>query len=508
MKVFATILLLFVINSTGLCKSGFVNEVYNTMYNTMSQGNVIKPELIISDDKQQIAEFNPNKNQLIIGQEFINLCRNFGKDSSNALAYVLGHELTHILIQQDGITSQIGTAFASKYYSEQLKRIKKTLRDSLYEYQADEYSIFYAHISGYNVAKVADQVLDSIYSHFNLKDKDLKRYPTLKERKNLVKKAVERMEILKELFDFANYAILTGNYTISQKALETILREKFTSSEIYNNLAVVHLHHAIKDIDTIRYPYSFPFEINFNTRIYTNERGFDDEYNEHLNAAKEYSKNSIEKNATNFQAWVNNSMASFLLDQKIDAYYALEKAKQLTDENNILTIDYLTSVYNHFYKISNSTKEIPQGWFQATIKYLTSIYTHFYKKSNSKEEISQIEQIPNIQKDNSTIEQIENIRIPNYNPTDLKLANSKLLYSNEYIFKKLNNTSFTIFELTSKSLGVTSTLIELKELPVISIQIFKNRSYLPYYNGSKIYIYKNYIFLFNNDILTKCIFFK
>ena len=479
MKVLATILLFILVNTTGLCKSGFVIEVYNTMYNTMSQGNVIKPELIISEDKQQIAEFNSNKNQIIIGQEFIKLCQSFGKDSSNAMAYVLGHELTHILIQQDGITSQIGTAFASKYYSEQLKRIKKTLRDSLYEYQADEYSIFYAHISGYNVAKVAEQVLDSIYSHFNLKDKDLKRYPTLKERKNLVKKAVERMEVLKELFDFANYALITGNYTISQKALETILREKFTSSEIYNNLAVVHLHQAIKDIDTIRYPYSFPFEINFNTRIYTNERSFDDEYYEHLNAAKEYSKNSIEKNATNFQAWVNNSMASFLLDQKIDAYYALEKAKQLSDENNIVTIDYLTSVYNDFYKISNS-----------------------------KEEISQIEQIPNIQKDNSKIEQIENIRIPNYNPTDLKLENSKLLYSNEYIFKKLNNTSYSIFELTSKSLGITSTLIELKEIPALTIEIFRNRNCYSDSKKRKIYAYKNFIFLFNSEILTKCIFFK
>lgn len=262
MKVFLLLLVFLLVRFEIVAqhKDAFVYEVYNTMYNTMSQGQEIKPGIRISEDTDTIAAFIPIKNELIIGTEFIKLCRNFGKDSNNVAAYVLGHEMAHVLLQQNDLTAQIGSSYASPEYSKQLKRSKKTLRDSIHERQADEFASFYAHIAGYSTSDLGSIILDSIYTHFKLKDKDLPSYPTLSERKRISMQANYRMETLKQVFDFANYATLIGNFSFAQKAYETIIQEKFVSSEIYNNLAVTHLNQALKDIDTLANPYKFPFE--------------------------------------------------------------------------------------------------------------------------------------------------------------------------------------------------------------------------------------------------------
>ncbi len=481
MKVLLLLLvfLLFRFEVVAQDKSVFVYEVYNTMYNTMSQGQEIKPSLRISEDKSTIAEFTPIKNELIIGSEFIKLCRSFGKDSNNVVAYILGHELAHILLQQNDITAQVGSSFASSDYSKQLKRIKKTLRDTIHERQADEFASFYAHIAGYQTAKLGSVILDSIYSHFNLNDKELRSYPTLNERKKISLQASLRMETLKQVFDFANYASLMGTYSVAQKGYEIILKEKFISSEIYNNLAVSHLNQALKDIDTTQFPYTFPFELDFSSRLYTTERSFETEYEEHLKTAIKYCDLALGKNQNYQKAWINKSLANYLLDEKLDAFYCIEKAQKLNDLSNTKSLAWTKAIYQTVTSTNEKEK-----------LFATENYNHIVNTTSF---------------GSYNIEALDTIKLPNYSEKEMVVKKSNFVYTNNIQFKIFSNA---MWKVTEMKIGYSDKLtsFSLVTLPRVDSNLISKSTHIQLNQTDSLCKYKNWILLFSGSELKKCIF--
>ncbi len=100
----------------------YISELYNRLYTSMSNGTVIKPQIKIKDDlnfensEKQVATYSPLNKTITIGLSFIELTRRFGKDSTNARAHVLSHELAHLFLNH-GYVSVIGTGFASKEFN-------------------------------------------------------------------------------------------------------------------------------------------------------------------------------------------------------------------------------------------------------------------------------------------------------------------------------------------------------------------------------------------------------
>ena len=59
-----------------------------------------------------MAYLSPKERTIYIDQNVLEICKSFGKDSSNTLAFLLGHELTHHYMQHRmTITSQVHLAF-------------------------------------------------------------------------------------------------------------------------------------------------------------------------------------------------------------------------------------------------------------------------------------------------------------------------------------------------------------------------------------------------------------
>ena len=206
----------------------FVTEVYDDIYQVMhTRQSPEKPNLVLSLNNKEVASFYPLENQIKIGQGFIDLARNFDKDSVNVIAMVMSHELAHVLLEQSTIIKSIGSGYASKEFDKSIRDTYKDLSYNLYERQADEYSFFYAQIAGYRTTDLAPRILDSIYKQWNLKDKDLKRYPPLVERKLIATTASKKMKILKELFDIAILSNISGNYNLAIDLFKFILKQKF-----------------------------------------------------------------------------------------------------------------------------------------------------------------------------------------------------------------------------------------------------------------------------------------
>ena len=87
----------------------FAKKVYSDICETMGNGKLLMPSLVLNLDPKAVATFYPdgmNKNgngkaEVAIGVKFVELVRGFGVDSSNAMAHVLGHELAHIILGQN-----------------------------------------------------------------------------------------------------------------------------------------------------------------------------------------------------------------------------------------------------------------------------------------------------------------------------------------------------------------------------------------------------------------------
>lgn len=470
----------------------------------MENGGVVKPTLIFDKDPRQIISFYPSENEIRIGYEFIQICRSFGKDSSNAMAHVLGHELAHILLQQHDFVKTVGSGYASKEINKQMKSIQKTLRDSVFERQADEYASFYAHIAGYNTVQIGEQVLDSIYKHFKLNDKDLSRYPSLKERKLICRATAKRMNVLKSIFDYANLATVAGNYDMAESCYQTIIKEKFPSREVFNNLSVVYLLKAIQEIDTVEFPYLFPVELDFESRLYSLERSIFSQYEENLNEAVRYAELALGTQKEYAKAWLNKSMAEFLLNKKEDAHYSLFKAKSLNDSYVNATVEVMEGLLEHKFgdkeKGVNMLRELEKVNPIAKMN-LNKLFAESKNENNLTNESSFRNYLNNLKTPS-----IENFTLLKSKSDTLK---NVLLFSKSISLKEMKDSEFTYKYLVenNKKSKPTLTFVDFNQIPMFSESIdFEQYPCFYKSESTNYYRFNKWIFEVENQKIKKITF--
>ena len=260
----------------------FVKKVYNDIYKSLNNGRLSgQPELVyITDNDNYIVGYKPGfstgtNGQLKVGSNFIKMIRSFEKDSMNALAFVLGHELAHIILKQSDDIERIGSGYADNDFKKNFKSVKDSMYAVVFERQADENAMFFSHIGGYQTTHIASKVLKTVYSYFKLPNK-LKKYPSLEERLLIVRASENKMKVLNELFDFASIAMVNGKHAISQSIYSIIISEGFKSSEVYNNMGLSIMLEVIES-DTLFQKYELPCFIDSKSKMITsNQRAFDD----------------------------------------------------------------------------------------------------------------------------------------------------------------------------------------------------------------------------------------
>jgi hypothetical protein len=107
----------------------FVKKVYEDLFkNLYSTKQISKPVLqYFPEDKQLVIDYIPasggQEGKIRVGSEFVKVLRSFGSDSANALAFVLGHELAHVFLEQSNI-DRVGSGYADKELRKKLKEVK------------------------------------------------------------------------------------------------------------------------------------------------------------------------------------------------------------------------------------------------------------------------------------------------------------------------------------------------------------------------------------------------
>lgn len=493
----------------------FVTKVYNDISQTMGNGKVLIPKLVLSADPKEVASYFPNGidgtgAEVAVGIKFIELVRGFGADSSNALAHVLGHELAHIILGQNKELIKLGSGYASTEFNKQLKKYKQNLRDSIWERQADEYAAFYAHMSGYNTIDISSNLLDSIYIKFELKESQMTRYPPLEERKLITTTSGKQMSILKKMFDAANIATITGNYNMAIAFYETIINENFPSKEIHNNLGLVYLLKAYKDIDTIDFPYKFPFELDLESNLYSNTRSLTNESEDLLKEAIKQFKFATQIDDNYYVSWLNRSICEFLLnDDKFES--SILNASRSDDDKIKMHAELMKILYKHKYGDSKEAMASLKS-FQ-TADELAKIN---FQLLNSNERIKKEKQ--NIAIDYSVdLKQILQLSDPKFNFRAKEADQSETLHR---VFPSLRSFKYSVLEneifngvqwVSQKGTNYpTINIYDLKIIPVLlmdDVIKLKNKQESIFFLKNKTYILNGNILLILNSInqLEQCL---
>ncbi|WP_281613585.1 hypothetical protein [Flammeovirga sp. SubArs3] len=210
------------------------------------------PQLKISIEPKYVAKYYPGESQhfIYLDEKVYDLCATLGSDSLNALACIIGHELGHYY--EDHIQS-FGLSDTDVTHS------KTELEDD-----ADKFGLFYGAVAGFNTPKTFAKILDKIYDEYH-RDSHLKGYPELKQRKKIINKAINEVDVFIHVYKVGQMLYAIGKYEEAYQCLEYILNH-YPSKLIYNNLGVCQLKIYMNKVQSKEiYPYIYPFE--FDVRV-------------------------------------------------------------------------------------------------------------------------------------------------------------------------------------------------------------------------------------------------
>lgn len=260
--------------------------------------------------------------------------RGFGADSANALAHILTHEVMHYYLEHFW-AGQFSLPYANSDWGKELQHIDAdTLQMQYYETQADLYAIFYATTAGYSTLHIADRVLDSIYTWYQLPYK-MERYPTLDARKEIARSAARDIQSLLPMYEAGKWMLLLGMNSSGAEqltylkgaslAFKHIIDNNIRTEEMYNNMAVVHIMQAITYLNDTLSAITWPLIMESGSVLYdaSSTRGqvsaLPEEAARHLLEARGLLENALEMNASYAPA-LSNLCVALLLQGKFGSY--------------------------------------------------------------------------------------------------------------------------------------------------------------------------------------------
>lgn len=185
----------------------YVEDIYNHLLKQVGDLRSKTPTLIVSDKlkaKMAIHLVEGKKHTIIVEQTVVKVCKSMGEDGKIAMAFLLGHELTHFYREHEN-----NPAFAASEGSLAEHKHNET--------EADTHGALLAYLAGYDILKedektdknVIAQFLDLAYAAYKKAD-NLEGYQPLSKRKAVVEGIKNEVETLYRLHQFAVLSQVVG----------------------------------------------------------------------------------------------------------------------------------------------------------------------------------------------------------------------------------------------------------------------------------------------------------
>jgi tetratricopeptide (TPR) repeat protein len=238
-----------------------VREVFSQLKNAKGDFRSRRPILrFVKDSGGGPAVAYPKQGLIVFEEKAYDICAGFGKDSLNALANILAHELVHCYEKHDW---EDYFAHESKGFGMDVGVKDEELED---EVQADYLGGFLSYQAGFTTFGIAPKFMEKVYETYHLTDEKLSRYPKLKERQAMAAQSEQKLKDLLDLFEMGNFLAALELY---DDALEYYLKvlEDFQSREVYNNVGVLSTLSAMKMFAPTENKFAYPVELDVRSSL-------------------------------------------------------------------------------------------------------------------------------------------------------------------------------------------------------------------------------------------------
>lgn len=260
-----------------------------------------KPAPELKVDKYTLpASYIANPKPIIkVDLALYKLCQSFGKDSLNALAVVLSHELTHYYNDHTFCSDYAFANFNSN--AELQKKIGQASYNARIEKEseADIKGFFYAAAAGFQPHGLQGLLIGKIYTAYKLSDIQ-KGYPTKQERITIANKAEKTATQLYEHFKNGLTALENKQY---DQAIEFFNKanSQVPFRENWNNIGVAYARKALnlklpskaEDDNPVRFLY--PLELENKSRLLNERTRSIDDTTEEMEKLLNEAQNAFEK---------------------------------------------------------------------------------------------------------------------------------------------------------------------------------------------------------------------
>lgn len=253
-KVYLFLFLIHFSSFANNCNNS-VKEIYQNIITSIGNNSLYPPELHFSNETRSVAYMSSKG--ITIEQKTIDLFCGKG-NFEDKIAYIIAHELAHYYLEHSWM-SNTGLSYASSIgeFVEDSSSLYSAKQKKLSESQADLYAGFYGQIAGYNTLGFGEEALTEVYESYSL-PKELIGYPSFDERIDILNSRRNKASDLALLFELGNVFLKNKNYNSAKYCFEFILKNKFNSREIYNNLGLCYLLFGVsisdKPISNLVYP--------------------------------------------------------------------------------------------------------------------------------------------------------------------------------------------------------------------------------------------------------------
>ena len=333
-----------------------IKVIYDNVARAFGDGRV-PPRLVVSpestDSKMVVAWSDPGtegaigieannsslqEGYIAIEEKVYDLFTPLGDGRESALAFLLGHELTHYYMRH-GWVGDFGNSFASSDMGKKMMKAATYEEIIKRETEADYFGGFYGYLAGYDTLGVASRALDLLYTAYDLPDK-LPTYPSRAERKAIAGHAESNLKKMLPVFEAGNRLLLLEKYEEAARLFEH-LAHTFPSRELYNNAGVAYALETIRLSKPGQAIFAYPFEFDAETRLRGSKskpKGMPDEFTARrtllLQQAADNFDKAIQRDKGYAVAHVNLAAVNTLLGDHDTAVILANRGMELARKGN------------------------------------------------------------------------------------------------------------------------------------------------------------------------------
>lgn len=293
------------------------------------------PDFKLTDDVAQVASMDYGKLEIVLEKKAYEVCASFGADADAAIAFLLGHELTHYY-EKHAWRSGFVNEFKGLEIGKTLDLAKDTMLidDIAHETEADYLGGFLAYSAGYGLFDKGGEVIKKLYVAYDMiKEDPLVGYPSLADRQALSARTAKNLASLIQVFDMANLLTAIGNYSDAYEYYRYVLMQ-YQSREIYNNLGVTAVLDAMQYFKESELIYRYPVELDLTSSASKGTSGAGSVRNNLLRQAILHFDAAISLDPDYAPAYLNKACAYALLDDTERARWYAEKEARAAIERS------------------------------------------------------------------------------------------------------------------------------------------------------------------------------